>query len=321
MEGRDVIARHPTGATQELAYRRENAPGGLSHAALLYRDPDEYLSQISDFIRAADAPVQAVLPWSNMLQVRAVLPVLSAGSLVADMTELGRNPARLIAAGLAFADEYPAEPVRCLWEPAWPGRSAAELNEVARHEALCNLAFADRKMTLLCLYDASRLSQETISWVESTHPVVIAAGRERAGLYYSGAGVLPPGSDDPLPEAAPGAESLGFTDRLAALRVFAARLGPARTRDLTLAVSEIAANALAHATGGLIRAWRAPGELICQLEDSGQIKDPLAGYRQRSPELPGGHGLRLVNLVCDLVERRTGPAGTVTRLHMRTDAG
>ncbi len=326
MEGRDVIGRHSVGATRELAHRRVNPPGGFSHAALLYRGPDEYLSQITDFARAtAESPVQAVLPWSNLLQVRAVLPVMSAVALVADMAELGSNPARLIAAGLAFADEYPGDHVRCLWEPAWPGRTSAELTEIARHEALCNLAFSGRDLTLLCLYDASQLTQETISWVEATHPVVITAGQERAGLSYHGAGVLPPGSDDPLPEPAQGAESLAFTDHLAALRVFAARhatavgLGPARTRDLTLAVSEIAANALAHAAGGTIRAWRAEGELICQLEDSGQINDPLAGYQLRSPELPGGHGLRLVNLVCDLVERRTGPTGTVTRLHMRTE--
>ena len=318
MESHDVMSRSPVGATQEVAHGRAAAPARFSHAALLYRERDEYLSEISDFASSAGkAPVHAVLSWNSTLPARLTLPVMSS-------VELGRNPARLIPAGLSFADEYPGEQVYCLWEPAWPGRSAAELTEVARHEALCNLAFADRPVTLLCLYDASRLSEETIARVESTHPVLISAGRRRASFSYSGPGVMPPGCDDPLPEPDPGAESLGFTDQLTAVRVFAARhataagLGPARTRDLTLAVSEIAANALGHASGGVIRAWRGPGELICQIEDGGHIEDPLAGLRRRPPEQPGGHGLWLVNLLCDLVERRTGPAGTVTRLHMCT---
>ena len=70
----------------------------------------------------------------------------------------------------------------------------------------------------------------------------------------------------------------------------------------------------------MIRIWRGDDELVCQIEDSGYIVDPLAGRRQRPPDLPGGHGLWLVNLVCDLVERRTSPAGTTTRLHMRITA-
>ena len=85
-----------------------------------------------------------------------------------------------------------------------------------------------------------------------------------------------------------------------------------------LAVSEVAGNAVAYAEGGAIRSWRADGEFLCQIEDSGYIADPLAGLRQRPADNPGGHGLWLTNLVCDLVERRSSPAGTTTRLHMRT---
>jgi hypothetical protein len=58
-------------------------------------------------------------------------------------------------------------------------------------------------------------------------------------------------------------------------------------------------------------------EIICQVADTGQIADPLARYRAPSDEPLGGNGLWLVNQVCDLVRARTGPAGTITRLHMR----
>jgi hypothetical protein len=61
--------------------------------------------------------------------------------------------------------------------------------------------------------------------------------------------------------------------------------------------------------------WRSPGEVVCQLQDSGNVTDPLAG-RWRPADRPTGHGLWVVNQVCDLVELRTGPYGTVVRMHM-----
>jgi anti-sigma regulatory factor (Ser/Thr protein kinase) len=328
MIGREATARHPTGVAQEFTDRSASAAraGGFWHTALLYRDRDEYLSGLAEFsgiAAARQAPLQAMLPRSSMPLARTVLPFPSRRTLIADMTEVGRNPARVIPAGQSYADEYPGERVYCLWEPAWPSRSPAELTEVARHEALCNLAFADRAMTLLCLYDAGQLSPELITAVERTHPVVISAGQRQLSSAYRGAGILPSGSDDPLPPPGPDAESLRFTDHLAAVREFTARhanaagLSPARTRDLILAASEIAANALGHAQGGVVRAWRSGDELICQIEDSGHIIDPLAGRRRQPPDSPGGHGLWLVNLVCDLVQRRSSAAGTVTRMHMR----
>ncbi len=58
------------------------------------------------------------------------------------MAELGRNPARIIPEVQAFTDKHPGQRVRFVGEPIWPGRSAAEICEATRHEALLNLAFA-----------------------------------------------------------------------------------------------------------------------------------------------------------------------------------
>jgi anti-sigma regulatory factor (Ser/Thr protein kinase) len=328
MDGRDVMARQRTEATQELANRLAipDRAGGFSHSALLYRDSAEYVAGLAEFARmaaAAQAPLQVVLPWPGTMMARGAFPVLPPRSVLTDMTDLGRNPARLIPAAQSFADEHPGEHAYCLWEPAWRRRSAGELAEVARHEALAGLAFGDRTMTLLCLYDASKLSPGLIADVERTHPVVISASRRRDSRAFLGPGVLPPGCDAPLPPPGPGVESLAFTDQLSALREFSARharaagLTVAKGRDLAMAASEIAANALAHAGGGVLRIWCTDEEIIAQIEDSGYISDPLAGRRRRPADSPGGHGLWLVNLVCDLVERRTSPAGTITRLHLR----
>jgi anti-sigma regulatory factor (Ser/Thr protein kinase) len=176
---------------------------------------------------------------------------------------------------------------------------------------------------VLCLFDLGGLSQDLIGDVERTHPVVISAGQPRVSPAYLGPGTMPPGCDDPLSPPGPGADSLNFADQLSSVRDFSAAhasragLSSVRARDLTLAVSEIAANSFGHAGGGVVRAWCTESEVICQIEDSGHIRDPLAGRRQRPPDSAGGHGLWLVNRLCDLVERRTGPGGTVTRLHMR----
>ncbi len=332
MDGREVLAANRAGHTEELTDRRASPhrAGGFSHCALLYQGTDEYLSVLAEAARAAgaaDAPLQLVLPRTGTLLARGSFPVLPPRSQLADMTDLGRNPARLIPAGQAFAAEHPGERVRCLWEPAWPRRSAAEQTEIARHEALCNLAFSDQSMSVLCLYDVSRLSPELIMDAELTHPVVIIAGQRRWSRTYTGPDAIPARCDEPLSAPPPDAASLRFADQVSTVRDFAAHransagLGQNRTRDLILAVNEVAANAMSYADGGIIKSWCADGALICQLEDSGHIADPLVGRIQRPPDALGGHGLWLVNLICDLVERRTGPACTLTRLHMRLRAG
>lgn len=96
-----------------------------------------------------------------------------------------------------------------------------------------------------------------------------------------------------------------------------AGLPPERAADLVLAVSEIAANTLRHTSGdGLLRVWHTEQEILCQVQDRGWITDPLAG-QQRRAAIERGHGLWVVNQVCDLVEVRTGQAGTTVRMHMR----
>jgi anti-sigma regulatory factor (Ser/Thr protein kinase) len=328
MSGRDVTAESPAGVAPALtadgAALRERA--GLRHAALLY---DGDLAEAAAVTRsAADAgmPLHIVVPRLTMRAVADAVPSDPRRRLLADMADVGRNPARLIAAGQSFADEHPREHVCCLWEPAWPARSAPELLEVARHEALCNVAFGGRDMTIVCLYDSARLPAAVISDAVRTHPVVIAAGRQQVSRGYLGVGRLPPGCDDPLPPPARDAVSISFAERLGPVREFsatqarAAGLDSARTSDVVLAVSEIAANALGHTPGGgVVRSWCTSDELLCQIEDNGHITDPLAGRRRQPADARGGHGLWLVNLVCDLVERRTGPTGTITRLHMRRD--
>ena len=117
--------------------------------------------------------------------------------------------------------------------------------------------------------------------------------------------------------------SYRYTTDLAAVRAVVYRyarqagLPESRAIDLVLAVSEVAANTVRHAKSpGSLKIWYDTDEIVCQLQDEGVITDPLAGRRRPSLEAMGGHGLWIVNQVCDEVEMRSDETGTTIRLHM-----
>jgi anti-sigma regulatory factor (Ser/Thr protein kinase) len=302
------------------------ADSAPTHLALFYRDRAEYLARLHAFARdglASAEPVFVAVPGDRARLLRAQLGPGAAGVSYADMAELGRNPGRIIPAVRAFADAHPGRRVRYISEPIWPGRSAAETREATRHEALINLAFAGLPVTILCPYDAAALAQQVLAGARHTHPSVLHDGQALASGDFTGPGLVPPGYDHPLPAPPSHAEVLGYDTDLGPLRRLVASharrtgLGGERAASLVLAASELAANTLRHTrAGGLAHVWHTAQEIVCQVQDQGWITDPLAGQRRRPADEPG-HGLWLVNQVCDLVELRTGRAGTTIRLHMR----
>ena len=121
--------------------------------------------------------------------------------------------------------------------------------------------------------------------------------------------------------------SYTYTNDLAAIRAVVHRyaikagLTEARAIDLVLAVSEVAANTVRHAKSpGSLQIWYDATEIVCQIHDEGRITDPLAGRRPPSLDARGGHGLWIVNEVCDQVEMRSDETGTTIRLHMAVPA-
>ena len=133
-----------TGQTAQSAGMPDGAAvdGGLSHRAFFYRGQRDYLAQIQAFARgglANDQPVFIAVPGDKVTLLREHL----GGHIrYADMARLGRNPARIIPEVREFIDAHPGRRVRYVGEPVWPARSAAEMCEAARHEAMINLAFA-----------------------------------------------------------------------------------------------------------------------------------------------------------------------------------
>lgn len=110
--------------------------------------------------------------------------------------------------------------------------------------------------------------------------------------------------------------------RFTAARALQAGLSPGRASDLVSAVAELAANTLVHTSGpGTLTIWVTDKEIICQVQDQGQITDPQAGMIRPGPDAPGGHGLWVVYQFCDQVEISSGQAGTTARVHMMRNPG
>lgn len=303
------------------------SPGEPRHVALFYGTEREYRDAVAEFVAeglTAGQTAFVAVPGPKIEPLRDALAARAADVAFADMTEMGRNPAWIIPRVQAVIDASDGRPVRYVGEPIWAERSAEELREATRHEALINLAFAEAPALILCPYDTRRLDASVLAGAERTHPALRHGDVIAPSARYDGLAQFPADFDGPLPPCPPSAETFTYRSDLTRVRTTvgrharAAGLPAPRVFDLVLSVSELAANTLRHADGrGTLRIWHDAAEIVCEVSDGGHIKDPLVGrYRPAQGSL-GGHGLWIVHQACDLVELRSGAEGTTIRLHMR----
>lgn len=163
--------------------------GPLVHSALFYRDEREYVEGIMPFIVGGleqSQPVLIAVPPNNLALLAEALGTASAAVTMADMTDVGRNPCRILDEVLgAFAAEHFDRPVRMVGEPLWPGRSADDYPVCMQHEASINVAFEDREAAVLCPYDASRLGEDVLADARTTHPLLWEQGATDRNVDYA----------------------------------------------------------------------------------------------------------------------------------------
>jgi anti-sigma regulatory factor (Ser/Thr protein kinase) len=300
------------------------------HEALMYAGDDGFLAGTLPFIRdgvAHGEPVLVVVDRRKVERLRAELDGDAEHVEFADMAAVGANPGRIIAAWRDFVDRHAASGrrLRGIGEPIDAGRRGAELVECHRHEELLNLAFADADgFWLVCPYDTEALDPDVVERAQTTHPLLRHGVASRdSGRYDREAPTAP--ASDPLPEPSTAPEELPVAPgALARARdcvrrhAEAAGLSTARRDDLLLAVTEAASNSIRHGGGhGVLRVWREPDALVCEMRDAGRLDQPLAGRLPPPHAHGGGYGLWLVNQVCDLVQLRSFTGGSVVRMHMR----
>lgn len=312
------------------AVRDGQTPGGFRHEAFFYAGEEEFLAGTVSFIRDGLATGQSTLvaiPAAKIERLRAELGREAERVSFADITDFGRNPARIIPEWQRFVDA--AEPgvrLRGIGEPIWSTRGPVELVESQIHEKLLNVAFADSApLWLLCPYDTRRLEPEVIEEARRSHPFLLHDRRSEVSPDFCDPNCADDVLSDTLPPAPQHSHMLVFAaGELEAVRAHVsahgmlAGLSPSRAADLVVAVNEIATNSVQHGGGcGVLRVWQDGESSVCEVTDQGHVNEPLAGRLPPRSHQEGQRGLWLANHLCDLVQLRSSPAGTTVRLHMR----
>ncbi|MDP9863293.1 MULTISPECIES: sensor histidine kinase [Streptosporangium] len=300
---------------------------GLRHELYSYSGEAQFLDGALSFIEdalAADEVVLVSVPESREQILRAEPAGSDPRVVFLDVSQLGRNPARLIPAWQRWISERTEQgrPVRGIGETDWSGRGAAEIEELRYHEWLLNLAFTGSPAWwLLCPYDTDTVDPGIIRAVSRCHPFALEQGVHREHPDY----VQAPFAWEELESACDPSEEFRYgRGDLAAVRdkvsacAMPHGLRGERLREALVAVTEVAGNSIAHGGGyGTLRTWVREGTLVCEFHDDGVMTDPLVGRMVPAPGPLSGRGMWLVQQLCDLVQVRSAPeSGTTVRLHI-----
>jgi hypothetical protein len=297
------------------------------HEAFLWHDRTDYTDGLGPFIAeglVAGEPVMVATVGEHLEWLREALGPDADRVQFFDMAELGRNPAKIIPAWQKFIGTEAANsrPARGVGEPIWAGRGTEELIECQLHEALLNVAVDPMTpFWLVCPYDAEKLEQPVIDEAYRSHPVVIEADAYKGSTQYAGRAHLEVMLGSELPQLVGEPTTIPFSAKnLSRLPMFlkleghVSGLALKQATDLAAATHGLATGTLQRGgSGGIIRMWRQPRAVIYEVIDDTYVDDPLAG--RRAPLVDSADALWTANQLCDLVQLRSTPAGTVVRLH------
>ncbi|MDQ4149139.1 MAG: sensor histidine kinase [Actinomycetota bacterium] len=264
------------------------------HEALFYKGDSDFIDQTTHFIRegleASEPVLVAVIP-RKIGMIRDVLGTDAQSVHFVDMARVGKNPARIIPVWQEFVSwgAERAGAVRGIGEPIWAGRSADEVTESQLHESLINVAFTDVRAWILCPYDMESLGPEVIEEAFRSHPTYSIAGQSETSATYRGSSEAAKPFGRQLPAAPSTSDEIRIVPgRLSEVRSFVSEraavfgLSENRVDDLVVAVTKLATNTLRHGGGqGTLRVWHEGQALVCEVEDSGQLQDPLLGGSAR----------------------------------------
>jgi anti-sigma regulatory factor (Ser/Thr protein kinase) len=306
----------------------------VRHRALLAGSPDEVDEGVAAFVaEGVDAGAGLLLAMSDgaRARLRALVGPALDEAAVLETARLYSSPAWTLARLRREIEGRTAagRPLRIVGAPDWFDRPVAEREVWMSADAVANVAFtpsAAAPVELLCAYDTSAAPPDVVTAVPRTHPEVVEAGRtSRSGAYTDPALYCTRHRDRPLPPLPEPVEVHEFdAATLAPLRravadaASAADVDPRRVPEVVLVVNEAATNSVRHAGGsGIVRLAVTPEHLVCDVVDTGVITAPFAGLLPPERTGDGGYGLWLVHQLCDLVQVRSGPAGTTMRMHVR----
>ena len=312
-----------------LVPAKERAPernGDFFHQALIYEGPEGFLEAAEPFVREGIEEGEPILVRVRADNAEKLRESLGADSDMADIDSADgfyetptRTRHKLLDWATANVDH--GERARVLGEPPWPLDFEAGVREWERQEAVINVVFQGVPLTFACAYDAGSLPEGIVGSAEATHPLIMRpAKRDRSPAYSRPEFFCEQlNAQTPVRSGAPTVQMPFDVDNLDAVRTLvsdegaAAGLGGERLMDHTLAVDEVATNAILHgASPARLKLWRMPAEVVWEVSDTGPgIRDPLAGQIAPDPAALRGRGLWMARMICDALEFRTDTDGTV----------
>jgi len=161
----------------------------LRHCVALYEGEDQFLASAIPFLSGVgdrSEAAMAILGKTKTTLLRGGLGPQADAVTFADPRDCYRSPGAALAAHREFVDAAIADGaswVRILGEPTWRG-GKAKAPHWSRYEALLNLVFGPAPVSVLCLYDATRLDSSTIDELYATHPETVEQGAIHACPGY-----------------------------------------------------------------------------------------------------------------------------------------
>ena len=301
------------------------------HRALIYDDAPQFMSNVGAFLRDGvrdrDRMLAAVTP-EKAGWLREDLGDDAGAIDFADSAALYERHGPMLTAVIDYLARHSAPSqnrVRVVAEQPPATRSPADTRAYMRYEAASNVAYGRYAASVLCPYDARRLPADVIEDALRTHPEVYEADGPRPSDAFADprdfirerqrVEAAPPGA--PVHEL-DRPEDVAIARRRAGEYAQAAGLPQLTCEDLTVAVSEVATNALLHGRAPRCM-WIYVREdaLVCHIHDSGPgPSDPLIGYLPADIGAHEGHGLWLAHHFCDIVEIAADRSGTHVYLRM-----
>jgi anti-sigma regulatory factor (Ser/Thr protein kinase) len=304
----------------------------LTHQALLYGSEEEFLTGTVAFIRDGlerGDSIQIATTDRNTRCLRAALGADARCAAFLNSSQCYRHPMRALAATHRTVQiaSRSGQRSRLIGEPLWTARTAQRSKEWARYESLVNAALGWANAAIMCTYDTRVVDPNVVTEVARTHPELVVNGSPHPSTSYVDPAVFNAECDrSPLPEPPPGAQWLRFdaVEQLATLRAFVAsyatQAGAAvpDVEHFVRAVDQVVTHAIEYGGGsGVLRVWTNPQAIVCEVSDTrAGLRDPLAGFLPRGRANARGRGLWWARQLCDLLELRTSPAGTLVQLHL-----
>jgi anti-sigma regulatory factor (Ser/Thr protein kinase) len=289
------------------------------HEAVPYQGQQAFLSccsALADRVANHDEQLMFVVSAAKVDALRG-----SLGSQCGDITyvesdEHVRNPARLLTLFDNFHSGSGDRRCVSIHEPALAGTSATLAETRFGENVLNSPALQSWNLAVLCMYDTSGLDEAAHTEMHRSHPSV--RGEEGNPAYE------PDLAETLFAEALPEPPSYArghevrnrhMVPAREFVRNHAGELAADRREDLVLAADEIITNSVRHGGGQCrVAMWDENGTVVCDVQDTGHIKDPMVGRLAPRPESTAGRGLWLANHLCDLVQIRSSQTGSTVRL-------